>query len=58
MNILITYFSQSNNTKKVAEAIGAGACAIAAYDQQKADALVRVDGDEEFVVYLAAVGKL
>lgn len=39
-------------------AIQAGACAIAAYDQQKADALVQVDGDEEFVVYLAAVGKV
>jgi SagB-type dehydrogenase family enzyme len=39
-------------------AIGAGACAIAAYDQKRADALVRVDGDEEFVIYLAAVGKV
>ncbi len=28
------------------------------YDQQKADALVRVDGDEEFVIYLATVGKI
>ena len=39
-------------------AIGAGACAIAAYDQAKADALVQVDGDEEFVIYLASVGKI
>jgi SagB-type dehydrogenase family enzyme len=39
-------------------AIDTGACAIAAYDQQKADALVQVDGDEEFVVYLATVGKI
>lgn len=39
-------------------AIGAGVCAIAAYDQEKADALVQVDGDEEFAVYLASVGKI
>jgi len=39
-------------------AIDTGACAIAAYDQDKADALVQVDGDEEFVVYLATVGKI
>jgi SagB-type dehydrogenase family enzyme len=39
-------------------AIEAGACAIAAYDQQKADTLVQVDGDEEFVIYLAAAGKV
>ncbi|MDY0189774.1 MAG: SagB/ThcOx family dehydrogenase [Desulfuromonas sp.] len=39
-------------------AIGAGTCAIAAYDQDKMDALVGVDGEEEFVIYLAPVGKL
>jgi len=40
------------------EAIGAGACAVAAYHQQLMDRLVRVDGQEEFVVYLAPVGKI
>lgn len=40
------------------EAIGAGTCAIAAYDQQQMDALVGVDGDEEFTIYLAPVGKV
>ncbi len=40
------------------EAIGAGTCAIAAYDQEKADALLQLDGDEEFVIYLAPVGKI
>jgi SagB-type dehydrogenase family enzyme len=40
------------------EAIGAGTCAIAAYNQQLCDELVRVDGSEEFVVYLAPVGKV
>ena len=40
------------------EAIGAGTCAVAAYHQQLMDRLVRVDGEEEFVVYLAPVGKV
>ena len=40
------------------EAIGAGTCAIAAYNQELADELVGVDGGEEFVVYLAPVGKV
>ena len=40
------------------EAIGAGTCAVAAYHQQLMDGLVRVDGQEEFVVYLAPVGKV
>lgn len=39
------------------EAIGAGTCAIAAYDQQAMDQLIGVDGTEEFTVYLAPVGK-
>jgi len=39
------------------EAIGAGCCAVAAYDQQACDELLGVDGEEEFVIYLAAVGK-
>ena len=39
------------------EAIGAGACAIAAYDQEKVDQLLGVDGQDEFAIYLAAVGK-
>jgi SagB-type dehydrogenase family enzyme len=40
------------------EAIGAGACAIAAYDQKAVDELIGVDGQEEFTVYLAPVGKV
>lgn len=38
------------------EALGAGTCAIAAYDQTLMDQLVKVDGDDEFVVYMAPVG--
>ncbi len=37
---------------------GAGACALAAYDQNAADKLVGADGDDEFVLYLACAGKL
>jgi SagB-type dehydrogenase family enzyme len=40
------------------EAIGAGTCAIAAYDQEALDRLLRVDGEEEFAIYLAPVGKV
>ena len=40
-----------------AEAIGAGACAVAAYDQEALDALLHLNGEEEFVIYLAPVGK-
>jgi len=39
------------------EAIGAGTCAIAAYDQEAMDRFVQVDGIDEFVIYLAPVGK-
>jgi len=40
------------------EAIQAGTCAIAAYDQEALDALLRIDGEEEFAVYMASVGKV
>jgi SagB-type dehydrogenase family enzyme len=39
------------------EVIGAGTCAVGAYDQRGADAVVGVDGEEEFAIYLAPVGK-
>ena len=40
------------------EAIGAGTCAIGAYHQEKMDALLGVDGVEEFTIYVAPVGKV
>lgn len=40
------------------EAIGAGTCAIAAYNQELVDGLLGVDGDEEFSIYIAPVGKI
>ncbi len=44
------------NMYLASEAIGAGTCAIGAYDQEYIDDLLRVDGEEEFVIYLAPVG--
>jgi SagB-type dehydrogenase family enzyme len=40
------------------EAIGCGTCAIAAYDQRLIDEFVGLDGNDEFVVYLAPVGRV
>ena len=40
------------------QAVGAGTCAVGAYHQQLMDRLVRVDGEDEFVIYLAPVGKI
>ena len=46
------------NLYLAAEAIGAGTCAIAAYRQKPLDELIGVDGEDEFVMYLAPVGRL
>lgn len=40
------------------EAIGAGACAVGAYHQELMDQLLRIDGEDEFTIYLAPVGKM
>lgn len=40
------------------EAIGAGTCAIGAYDQDYLDELLHLDGEDEFAIYLAPVGKI
>jgi SagB-type dehydrogenase family enzyme len=37
--------------------IGCGACAVAAFDDDKLNSLLGVDGKEQFVVYLCTVGK-
>lgn len=38
--------------------IGGGTCAVDAYNQSNMDALLGVDGEDEFVVYVAPVGKV
>ncbi|MCK4594066.1 SagB/ThcOx family dehydrogenase [bacterium] len=45
------------NLYLAAEAINCGTCAIGAYDQGKMDALLGVDGGDEFTIYAAPVGK-
>jgi SagB-type dehydrogenase family enzyme len=46
------------NLYLAAEGMGAGTCAIGAYDQEKLDALLGVDGEDEFAIYFAPVGQL
>lgn len=38
------------------ESIGFGTCAIAAYHQEKIDELLKLDGENQFVIYVAPVG--
>lgn len=45
------------NLYLICESIDAGTCAIAAYDQDKCDKLLQVDGVDEFTIYIASVGK-
>jgi SagB-type dehydrogenase family enzyme len=39
-------------------AIGGGTCAVAAYHQEVMDKLLEVDGNNEYAIYLAVVGKI
>ena len=45
------------NLYLAAEAIGCGACAIAAYDDDLLNRLVGADGEELFAIYAASLGK-
>lgn len=45
------------NLYLAAEAINAGTCAVGAYDQEMLDSFLDVDGNDEFSIYLAPVGK-
>ncbi len=56
--ILIDVGHVCQNLYLACEAIGAGTCGVAAYDQQMVDRLIGVDGEEEFTIYLAPVGKV
>lgn len=55
--ILIDVGHVCQNLYLASESVGAGTCAIGIYDQKAIDNLLGLDGDEEFIVYLAAVGK-
>jgi len=45
------------NLYLAAEAIGAGACAIAAFDDDRVNSLLGLDGVDAFTVYIASMGK-
>ena len=46
------------NLYLAAESIGCGTCGVAAYEQVALDRFLGLDGKDEFVVYLAPVGKV
>ncbi|AKN31906.1 nitroreductase [Clostridium carboxidivorans P7] len=55
--ILIDIGHVCQNLYLASESVGSGTCAIGIYDQRMIDELLELDGDEEFAIYLAAVGK-
>jgi len=57
-NMLIDVGHICQNLYLAAEALGAGTCAIGAYDQGAMDTILDLDGTDEYVVYLAPVGKI
>jgi SagB-type dehydrogenase family enzyme len=46
------------NLYTAAGSIGAGTCAVGAFDQVKMNSVLGVDGEDEFVIYMAPVGKV
>ena len=46
------------NLYLAAESIGCGTCGVAAYEQDALDKFLGLDGKDEFVIYLAPVGKV
>ncbi len=57
-DILIEAGHICQNLYLACEAINAGTCAIAAYDQKTMDEIVGVDGKDEMTVYMSPVGKV
>lgn len=55
--ILIDVGHICQNLYMAGEALNLGVCAIGIYDQEAVDKLLQLDGEDEFVIYLAAVGK-
>jgi len=45
------------NLYLAAEAVGCGVCAVAAFEDDLMNGILGIDGDDQFVIYLAAVGK-
>ncbi|NQS91270.1 MAG: SagB/ThcOx family dehydrogenase [Chloroflexi bacterium] len=57
-NLLLDAGHVCQNLYLAVEAIGLGTCAIGAYDQAAMDTLLELDGEDEYVIYLAPVGKI
>jgi SagB-type dehydrogenase family enzyme len=55
--ILIDIGHVCQNLYLAGESINAGTCAIGIYDQKMIDKMLELDGEDEFIIYLAAVGK-
>ncbi|MEG0773027.1 SagB/ThcOx family dehydrogenase [Clostridium sp.] len=55
--ILIDVGHICQNLYLASESIDAGTCAIGIYDQTMVDNILKLDGENEFTIYLAAVGK-
>lgn len=45
------------NLYPAGEAIGCGICAVAAFDDDRINCLLGIDGTDQFLIYLATVGK-
>jgi SagB-type dehydrogenase family enzyme len=57
-DILISVGHICQNLYLACESIGAGTCAIVAYNQKSLDSFVGVDGEDEIALYLAPVGRV
>jgi len=57
-NMLLDAGHICQNLYLAVEALGLGTCAIGAYDQAAMDAIFELDGDDEYIIYLAPVGKI
>ena len=57
-NMLIDAGHICQNLYLAATALGLGTCAVGAYDQAAMDTIFELDGEDEYTVYLAPVGKI
>lgn len=55
--ILIDVGHLCQNLYLAGESVDMGVCALGIYDQEAVDNLLQLDGEEEFIIYLAAAGK-
>jgi SagB-type dehydrogenase family enzyme len=56
-NMLLDAGHICQNLYLAAESLGLGVCAVGAYDQAAMDLIFELDGQDEYIVYLAPVGR-